>query len=47
MLERNNMFINGIEHFFEWIATGVTPVPGLAEGKTAPNVALRAIAREC
>lgn len=44
--ERNDMFISEIEHFFECIATGVTPVPGLAEGKAALNVALQAIARE-
>jgi predicted dehydrogenase len=44
--ERNNMFISEIEHFFECIATGVTPVPGLAEGKAALNVALKAIAGE-
>ena len=41
--ERNNMFISEIEHFFECIATGATPVPGLAEGKAALYVALRAI----
>ncbi|MDP6667098.1 MAG: Gfo/Idh/MocA family oxidoreductase [Dehalococcoidia bacterium] len=44
--ERNNMFISEIEHFFECIADGATPVPGLAEGKAALNVALQAIATE-
>ena len=44
--ERNNMFISEIEHFFECIATGVAPVPGLAEGKATLDVALRATVRK-
>ena len=44
--ERNNMFISEIEHFFECIATGATPVPGLAEGRATLEVALRATAGE-
>jgi len=44
--ERNNMFISEIEHFFECIATGATPMPGLAEGRAALEVALRATAGE-
>jgi predicted dehydrogenase len=44
--ERNNMFISEIEHFFDCITDGLTPVPGLAEGKAALNVALQAIAME-
>lgn len=41
--ERNNMFISEIEHLFECIDKNTTPVTSLAEGKTALEVALKAI----
>jgi len=41
--ERNNMFINEIEHFFECIDNNTTPVTALVEGKSALEVALQAI----
>ena len=41
--ERNNMFINEIEHFFECIENNNTPITALAEGKSALEVALQAI----
>ncbi len=41
--ERNNMFISEIKHFFECIDNDSAPIPGLAEGKQALEVALRAI----
>ncbi len=41
--ERNNMFIKEVEHFLECIDKGITPLPTLAEGKTALAVALNAL----
>ena len=44
--ERNNMFVSEIVYFFECIADNVTPIPGLAEGIAALDVALKAFDME-